>query len=193
MVMTRKTRKLNLKTSLRITLLAGASSIVLTALIVLLTARTVHADAASLGAYRAPDTLTSASTASTTTMVASATPATLSQPSLSSAMLKKYRLHGFASWYGGVFNGRTTASGETFDENAMTACHPTLPFGTLVRVINRINHRSVVVKITDRGDLLYQGRIIDLSRGAAEKLAMIDRGVAPVDLQVIALGNSASR
>lgn len=192
MVMTRKTRKLNLKTSLRITLLAGASSVVLAALVVLLTARTVQADAASLGAYRAPGILTPASTAPTSTMVTSATPATLAPaaPSLSAAALKKYRLRGFASWYGGVFNGRKTADGETFNENAMTACHPTLPFGTLVRVINRVNHRSVVVRITDRGDLLYQGRIIDLSRAAAEKLAMVDRGVAPVDLQVIALGKS---
>jgi rare lipoprotein A len=190
MVMTRKTRKLNLKTSLRITLLAGVSSIVLAALVVLLTARTVQADAASLGAFRAPETLTPASTAPTSAMVVSATPATLAspKPALSTAELKKHRLHGIASWYGGVFNGRTTASGETFDENEMTACHATLPFGTLVRVINRINHRSVVVRITDRGDLVDEGRIIDLSRGAAEKLAMVDRGLAPVDLQVIALG-----
>jgi rare lipoprotein A len=190
MVMTRKTRKLNLKTSLQIALLAGASSIVLVALVVLLTARTVHANAASLGAYRAPETLTPASTTPTRAMVASPTPATLASatPAPSASELKKHRLRGIASWYGGVFNGRMTASGETYDENAMTACHATLPFGTLVRVINRINHRSVVVRITDRGDLVDEGRIIDLSRGAAEKLAMVNRGLAPVDLQVIALG-----
>ncbi len=60
---------------------------------------------------------------------------------------------------------------------AMTACHPTLPFGTIVRVINRDNNRSVVVRITDRGYLL-RGRILDLSYTAAEKLAMIKPGTA---------------
>jgi len=181
-----------MKTPLRITLLAGASSVVLAALVVLLTARVVQADArlsmpATLGAFRAPGPLQPTPTLAATTMVTGITPAPLS---LTSAQLRKYRLHGVASWYGGVFNGRETASGETFDQNAMTACHPTLPFGTLVRVINRVNHRSVVVRITDRGDLLYQGRIIDLSRGAAEKLAMVNRGLAPVDLQVLALGKN---
>ena len=71
---------------------------------------------------------------------------------------------------------------------AMTACHPTLPFGTLVRVINLKNHRSVVVRITDRGDLVDQGRIIDLSYGAAQKLAMVHSGLVPVDLQVLKVG-----
>ena len=74
---------------------------------------------------------------------------------------------------------------------AMTACHPTLPFGTLVRVVNRDNHRSVVVRITDRG-LLYDGRILDLSFGAAQKLAMTKGGLAQVDLEVISLGRSRS-
>ena len=62
-------------------------------------------------------------------------------------------LRGLASWYGKVFNGRRTASGERFDMYAMTACHPTLPFGSVVRVVNETNKRSVVVRITDRGDL----------------------------------------
>lgn len=70
----------------------------------------------------------------------------------------------------------------------MTACHPTLPFGTLVRVFNRRNHRSVVVRITDRGDLVHEGRIIDLSFGAAEELAMVNSGIAQVDIAVISLG-----
>ena len=73
---------------------------------------------------------------------------------------------------------------------AMTACHPTLPFGTIVRVINRVNHRSVVVKITDRGNLVREGRIIDLSFGAAEELAMVNSGLAKVDLEVISLGKT---
>jgi rare lipoprotein A len=73
--------------------------------------------------------------------------------------------------------------------NAMTACHPTLPFGSVVRVINRDNHRSVVVRITDRGELLG-GRVIDLSYGAAKKLAMAKGGLASVDLEVLSLGGS---
>jgi rare lipoprotein A len=81
-----------------------------------------------------------------------------------------------------------TASGERFDQYAMTACHPSLPFGSIVRVVNLNNHRSVVVKITDRGDLVDEGRIIDLSRGAAEKLAMVQNGLAPVELEVLSRG-----
>jgi rare lipoprotein A len=96
-------------------------------------------------------------------------------------------LRGIATWYGTVFNGRKTANGETFDMYAMTACHPTLPFGSLVKVVNLNNRRSVVVRITDRGDMA-QGRIIDLSYGAAEKLAMTEAGIAPVALEVISQG-----
>jgi rare lipoprotein A len=102
------------------------------------------------------------------------------------------KLRGVASWYGGVFNGRRTASGERFDMNAMTACHPTLPFGSVVRVTNQDNGRSVVVRITDRG-YLYNGRILDLSYGAARKLAMIKPGVAQVELEVISLGKPRHR
>jgi rare lipoprotein A len=98
------------------------------------------------------------------------------------------RIHGVASWYGGVFNGRKTASGEVYDMNAMTACHPSLPFGSIVRVVNVRNHRSVVVRITDRGDLVEEGRIIDLSYGAAQKLGITWNGLAHVDLQVLSLG-----
>jgi rare lipoprotein A len=98
-----------------------------------------------------------------------------------------HALHGVASWYGGVFNGRKTASGERYDMYAMTACHPTLPFGTVVRVVNRKNKHSVVVRITDRG-YLYSGRILDLSYGAAQKLEMIKPGLAEVDLEVLSWG-----
>lgn len=95
-------------------------------------------------------------------------------------------LRGVASWYGSEFHGRQTASGETYDMNAMTACHPTLPFGTLVRVINNRNHRSVVVRITDRGPF-EDGRVIDLSYAAARELGMAGRGLAPVTLHVMAM------
>jgi len=73
---------------------------------------------------------------------------------------------------------------------AMTACHPNLPFGTTVRVVNRRNGHSVVVRITDRG-YLYSGRILDLSYGAAQKLGMIKSGLAQVDLEVLSWGKSS--
>jgi rare lipoprotein A len=75
----------------------------------------------------------------------------------------------------------------------MTACHPTLPFGSLVRVVNLTNKHSVIVRITDRGDLINEGRIIDLSFGAARELAMTKAGLAKVDLEVISLGKARTR
>jgi len=106
---------------------------------------------------------------------------------MSIAAQRKALLRGLASWYGDAFDGRTTASGERFDMHAMTACHPTLPFGSLVRVVNLRNGRSVIVRITDRGELA-EGRIIDLSFAAAEKLAMTNSGLAPVALDVLSRG-----
>lgn len=92
-------------------------------------------------------------------------------------------LSGIGSWYGDLFDGRETASGEIFDKDALTACHPTLPFGTLVRVVNLQNRRSVVVRINDRG--IRPDRIIDLSSAAAEKIGLIETGIAPVKLEVV--------
>ena len=184
MVITRKSRKLNMKTPLRIYLLAGASSVALVALVVLFVTRAVHADA-GISIRPAP-------AAPPLSPSASATPATLASPRVVPAKRTGVgqRLHGLASWYGGSFEGRTTASGEQFDMHAMTACHRTLPFGSIVRVIDRATHRSVVVRINDRGDLVDQKRVIDLSYGAAQKLAMVDAGLAPVDIQVLSLGKS---
>jgi rare lipoprotein A len=93
-------------------------------------------------------------------------------------------LHGFASWYGGKFHGRMTSSGETFDTNELTAAHRTLPFGTMVKVTNLANGKSVVVKINDRGPFV-DGRIIDLSRAAASELDMLGMGVAEVSLEIV--------
>jgi rare lipoprotein A len=101
-------------------------------------------------------------------------------------------LHGIASWYGSVLNGHRTASGEPFDMFAMTACHPTLPFGTLVRVVNQDTKKSVVVRINDRG-ILSEGRIIDLSYAAAQELKMTKAGLAQVDVEVISLGRPHHR
>ena len=91
---------------------------------------------------------------------------------------------GIASYYAHKFHGRTTASGETYDMMAMTAAHRTLPFGTRVRVVNKDNGRSVVVRINDRGPFVA-GRVIDLSRASAEELGMMGSGVAPVRLEVL--------
>jgi rare lipoprotein A len=86
---------------------------------------------------------------------------------------------GYASWYGKRFQGRTTASGEPFDMNALTGAHRTLAFGTRVRVVHRETGREVVVRINDRGPFVA-GRIIDLSREAARRLGILEQGVAPV-------------
>jgi rare lipoprotein A len=77
--------------------------------------------------------------------------------------------------------------------NAFTACHPTLPFGSLVRVVNMRNKHSVVVRINDRGDLVDEGRVIDLSKAAADKLSMTQSGLAKVRLEVLSLGHEPIR
>lgn len=88
---------------------------------------------------------------------------------------------GTASWYGPGFHGKLTANGEKYDMNGLTAAHRTLPFGTKVKVINQDNGKSVVVRINDRGPYA-KGRIIDLSKGAAKKVDMIETGTAKVRL-----------
>jgi rare lipoprotein A len=93
-------------------------------------------------------------------------------------------LVGVASYYGGQFHGRLTASGTRFDMNSMTAAHRSLPFGTRVRVTHLGNGRSVEVRINDRGPFVG-GRIIDLSRGAAGVIGMHGQGVARVRVTVL--------
>ena len=92
---------------------------------------------------------------------------------------------GVASWYGHPYHGRRTSNGEIYDMNKMTAAHLRLPFNTWVRVTNLRNHRSVEVRITDRGPFI-KGRIIDLSRVAAKQISMIGPGTAKVRVKVIA-------
>ena len=91
---------------------------------------------------------------------------------------------GIASWYGPGFHGRTTANGETYDMYAMTAAHKTLPFETWVRVVNLDNSESTVVRINDRGPFI-EGRVIDLSRTAAEDISMVGPGTARVQLLIV--------
>jgi rare lipoprotein A len=92
--------------------------------------------------------------------------------------------YGVASWYGPGFHGNPTASGEKFDSKALTAAHPTLPFGTLVEVSRRDKKKSVIVVVTDRGPYVA-GRSIDLSRAAARRLHMSYLGAVPVRMQVV--------
>ena len=105
---------------------------------------------------------------------------------------EKYRLtgeaareleRGHASWYGGQFHGRRTASGENYNKYALTAAHKTLPFGTIVRVRSLKHGREVDVRINDRGPFA-KGRVIDLSQAAAEALGLTSIGVAEVSLNV---------
>jgi len=98
--------------------------------------------------------------------------------------LVRYDEVGIASWYGPGFHGKTTASGEPYDMYAFTAAHKTLPFGTVVRVVDLATGRSVVVRINDRGPFVA-GRIIDLSYAAAEALGILERGIARVGLVVL--------
>ena len=94
---------------------------------------------------------------------------------------------GKASWYGGKFHGRKTASGEKFNKRALTAAHRTLPFGTKVRVTNLKNGRKVVVRVNDRGPW-GKSKIIDVSEAAAKKLRMIRSGIVPVKVEILKLG-----
>ncbi len=86
---------------------------------------------------------------------------------------------GIASWYGPRFHGKRTANGERFDTNELTAAHKTLPFGTRVRVKSLVNGKEVVVRINDRGPFI-KGRIIDLSKAAAQAIGLI--GVKQVEI-----------
>lgn len=98
----------------------------------------------------------------------------------------EHETDGYASWYAGKFQGRRTANGEIFDTNLMTAAHKTLPFGTVVEVTHVGSGRSVEVRINDRGPFV-DGRVIDLSRAAAEALEMTAEGIAPVRLRIVAV------
>lgn len=91
---------------------------------------------------------------------------------------------GLASYYGKKFNGKKTANGEKFNMNEFTAAHRTLPFNSLVKVTNLKNGKSVVVRVNDRGPG-SKSRIIDLSKGAAEKIGMISNGIVKVKIELI--------
>ena len=96
----------------------------------------------------------------------------------------RFSLSGLASWYGPGFHGRRSANGEIYNQNALTAAHKSLPFGTRVRVTNKHSGRSVVVRINDRGPYIG-GRVIDLSAAAARTIGVIRTGTAPVIVEVL--------
>ena len=93
-------------------------------------------------------------------------------------------LTGVASYYADRFHGRKTASGERFDQSALTAAHKKLPFGSRVLVTDKKSGKSVIVTINDRGPYI-KGRVIDLSRKAARELGIIKRGIAKVEIKIL--------
>lgn len=103
---------------------------------------------------------------------------------------KTHQLSGGASWYGKQFHGRQTASGEIYDMYRFTAAHKTLPFHTIVRVTEPKSHKSVVVRINDRGPY-HDGRVIDLSYAAAVDLGLVQHGVEHVELEVLQWGDGS--
>ena len=203
MVIRTRSSNTSIKTEVGLCILAGAATGALVAIIMPFTTAPVHAavdvprpaaiSAPAPAAMAGPTLVAAAAAMPSSAAVTQSTPTFLAAPKPAPETAKQKSLqiiHGFASWYGGVFNGRKTANGEKFDSTQLTACQPNLPFGSIVRVINRSNKRSVVVRINDRGDLVEEGRVIDLSKAAAEKLAMTGAGLARVDVEVLSLGGA---
>ncbi len=102
------------------------------------------------------------------------------------------RFDGIASWYGPNFHGKLTSNGEKYNMYDLTAAHKTLPMNTILRVTNKNNGKSVVVRINDRGPFVAN-RIIDLSKAAAKKIDMIGTGTAPVTLEVIGFAGKSKK
>jgi rare lipoprotein A len=115
-------------------------------------------------------------------LLALADPQSAASPSSSLQATRSER--GKASFYGGYFHGRRTASGEIYNQNSFTAAHRTLRMGTMVIVKNLRNGREVTVRINNRGPYA-RGRIIDVSTRAARELRMVDSGVVPVEISVL--------
>lgn len=120
----------------------------------------------------------------TSTRPSSSTKTSVKAPKNISHNGKKHEVKGVASYYGPGFHGNKTANGERFNMHDMTAAHKTLPFNTKVKVINLDNGKSVIVRINDRGPF-KKGRIIDLSKGAAKKVGMLQTGTANVKLEIL--------
>lgn len=96
-------------------------------------------------------------------------------------LAQNYQVQGKASYYADFFHGRLTSNGEIFSQDSLTCAHRTLPFGTYLKVTNKRNNQEVIVRVNDRGPFI-EGRVIDLSRAAAEQLGMIHAGVVRVEV-----------
>jgi len=107
----------------------------------------------------------------------------LSMPRLS-VMTSGERETGAASWYGEELQGNMTASGEVYDSNGLTAAHHTLPFGTTIRVTNLRNHKTILLRVNDRGPNLGK-RLLDVSRAAARQLGFVYSGMTRVRVEVV--------
>jgi rare lipoprotein A len=114
--------------------------------------------------------------------------ASVAPPRLSVVLTEKSEI-GVASWYGQEFQGDTTASGEAYDLNGLTAAHPTLPFGTTIRVTNLKNNKNILLRINDRGPYIAQ-RVLDVSWAAAQRLGFVHSGTTQVRVQVVAYPDS---
>ena len=135
----------------------------------------------------APTTAAPAAAVAPTPKALPATPAPAAAPAATPAPVAAATgdvTTGKAAWYGKKFNGRKTASGQRFNAAALTAASNTLPFGTLVKVTNLKNKKSVTVRINDRGPK-QADRIIDVTRAAAARLGMLKSGLAEVELKVV--------
>ena len=108
---------------------------------------------------------------------------------VASQTIRKFSQTGVASWYGRQFHGRKTASGDTFDMNGLTAAHRSLPLNCFIRVTNKANGKSVVVKVNDRGPF-HGNRVVDLSYGAAQRLGITNTGTAKVSIERVDGPNS---
>ena len=119
-----------------------------------------------------------------TTVVEIPVPTPPQPPQAAVGSVIRSTIQGIASWYGPGFHGKRSANGERYNQNAMTAAHRSLPFGTQVQVTNLNNNRSVIVRINDRGPFI-RGRVIDLSAAAARTIGITQTGVAPVRIDVL--------
>jgi rare lipoprotein A len=132
----------------------------------------------TMGAAHGPNTMEKTAEATATN------PPAYTAPAPKHARKAKPFEVGPASWYGKLFHGKQTASGETYNMYEMTAAHPDLPLGTRVKVTNLRNSKAVIVRVNDRGPLV-PGRIIDLSYGAAQQLGFTNKGVQRVRLDIV--------
>ena len=115
---------------------------------------------------------------------AEAKPAATPEPKAAAEATGDQKLSGLGAVYSDRLNGHKTASGKRYDKNALTAAHPTLPFGSKVKITNEKNGKSVVVTINDRGPT-QPDRVVDISRAAAKKIGIGPKSMAPVKLEVV--------